>query len=876
MMTTTRLPCALLFVLVAAGNAGASPLATFVENHCLECHHAGEKSGGLDFAALPQDFSQPEVHARWVKIYDRVRKGEMPPREITDRPAADEQAAVLARLREKLIAADRAQAADSGRATYRRLTRTELEYTLRDLFGLEGVRIKADLPPDGSAHGFNKVGEALDISHVQMARYMETADKMLDLAIATRPEAPAVFRHRLFPADQYPFFVGLSGGDCVLLKNKCRDPAFPLLDEHLPKDKVHYFIQTVLRPAQGTVGCFRHTDDSFRPGFMNFSPILPGRYRFRLSVWSFWWDQGEVKPSPRTQVVGVRNDQGVIGFFDAPSLESKEHEFEVWMEANDTLWVNTASLELVHVYNLKGRAKEYQGPGIAYDWLDVEGPLQENWPPPSHQKLFGDLPLVQLEKTDGGPMLPARKPFPKRRANSRFPSHPNQHGGVSGVWSVEAVDPVSDAEQLLGEFLPQAFRRPVSEEQLARYVALVEGRLAAGDCFEEAMRYAYKAALCSPEFLFRIEPAGKLDDWAVASRLALFLWCSLPDEELRRLAAEGKLTKNQNALKQQVRRMIEDPKANRFVEDFLGQWLLLHEIAATTPDKRLYPEFIPYMQECMLEETQAYFRHLLRHDLGVRFFIDSDFAMVNRELADLYGIEESSDGHEIARVQLPRDSHRGGLLTQGGILKVTANGTTTSPVKRGAYVLDRILGLPPDPPPPSVAAIDPDVRGATTIREQLQLHRSDPSCASCHAKIDPPGFALESFDVIGGWRQRYRARDEGEKVNRKVGEGHYGVHYRLGQPVDCTGKSAEGAEFNGIEDYKALLLGRQRQIARNFLQRLIVYATGREVRFADREAVEAILDKCENVKEQTESNFGAFRIRSMLEQLVLSDFFLKK
>lgn len=878
------------FASSSATAADAPELAAFLEQHCTSCHSGEKPEAGFDLTTLSRDLSQGDAFAKWVQIHDRIQSGKMPPPGEA-RPDPKESERVLGLLGPDLIAADLARREAEGRATYRRLTRSEYETTLQDLLGLEGMPIKDELPADGTQSGFNKVGEALDISHVQMARYLETASHVLDRAIATRPAAPLPFATRYYAADTHGFLTGLTSGDCVLLKDKKRDPSLPLLDVQLPKEKMHYYIETVFKANQSAVGVFRHTDADFSPGFWRFSPLLPGRYKFRLSIWSFWWDKGEVLPSPKTQVAGVALQRGkTIGFFDAPSLESKEHAFEVWLEPNDAVLFNTASLELVHVYHQKGRSKEYQGPGIAVDYIDIEGPIHPAWPPVSHTRLFGDLPLAKLppqvkpmagQPADPlampGPTPPLRKPaVTQRRRGSAVPGNVNEHGKVEGVWTVSTSTPEVDADRLLADFLPRLFRRPVAKAQLARYVAIVQERLAAGDCFEDAMRMAYTAALCSPEFLFRIETPGKLDDYAVATRLSYFLWNSLPDDALLEAAARGELKRGGDSVRNQVRRMVKDPKFERFIEDFLAQWLALNEIGFTTPDKQLYPEFIPYMQDCMVGETQAYFRHLWRHNLGIANLADSDFAMLNAELGELYGIAEAPAGHEFWRVALPEDSRRGGLLTQASILKVTANGTLTSPVKRGAWIMDRLLGLPPDPPPPNIVGIDPDLRGATTIRQQLDLHRSHASCAGCHRQMDPPGFALESYDVIGRFRDRYRSKEQGDLVKLKVGEGHYGVSYKLGPAVDCSGETADGSPFATAEEFKAILLRDERQLARNYLERLLIYATGRAASFADRPAIEAILDKCGNVSPADRSNWGAYRMRSLMEELAASELFLCK
>ena len=329
------------------------------------------------------------------------------------------------------------------------------------------------------------------------------------------------------------------------------------------------------------------------------------------------------------------------------------------------------------------------------------------------------------------------------------------------------------------------------------------------------MRTAYKAALCSTDFLFLKERAGPLDDWALASRLSYFLWNSMPDRTLLDLAEKGKL-KDAATLRAQVERMLKDPKADRFVADFLDQWLELRDIEITTPDKKLYPEFGPFLRDSMVVESQAYFRELLRNDLGIRHIVAADFAMLNSRMAQHYRIPGVS-GSAFRKVPLPPDSHRGGFLTQASVLRVTANGTTTSPVKRGAWVMKQILGEPPAPPPADVPAVEPDIQGTVTIRQQLGKHRSDRTCAACHAKIDPPGFALESFDVIGGWRERYRSLGEGD-VPDPAKTGQKRVPYLWAQPVDASGETAAGAAFKDFEDFRTLLVKDERKLARNLAQ----------------------------------------------------------
>ncbi|HSJ01744.1 MAG TPA: DUF1592 domain-containing protein, partial [Verrucomicrobium sp.] len=362
--------------------------------------------------------------------------------------------------------------------------------------------------------------------------------------------------------------------------------------------------------------------------------------------------------------------------------------------------------------------------------------------------------------------------------------------------------------------------------------------------------------------LYLIEPPWPLDNPALATRLAYFLWNAAPDARLVSLAGDGSLRRPE-ILRAEVERLLQDPKSQRFVEDFLGQWLKLRSIAANDPDKQLYPEFSSYLQDCMVAESRAYFRELLDRNLDAAHLIRSDFAMLNEKLAVHYGVPGLT-GSQIRRVALPPDCPRGGFLTQAAVLKVTANGTTTSPVPRGAFVMARLLGQPPDPPPPNTPAVEPDVRGASTIREQLDLHRNNASCASCHAKIDPPGFALESFDVIGGFRTRYRSLGEGERGPRGSIDPLIGVAFTVGPPVDPSGTLPDGRKFAGIREFQENLTAHPEPLLRNLAQQLTIYATGRDIAFTDREQINAL------VQRTLEQGGG---IRTLVHELVLSPLF---
>ena len=469
---------------------------------------------------------------------------------------------------------------------------------------------------------------------------------------------------------------------------------------------------------------------------------------------------------------------------------------------------------------------EYLGPGLHIHWIEVEGPLPEEWPTAAYRCVFGD-------------------------------ANPKQ-------------GTLADAEAVLKAILPRAFRRPVTAEEEQPYRKIVADALAAGQPFTAALRMGLKAVLTSPKFLYLREPQNDLDDFALASRLSYFLWSTMPDETLLTLAGRGELRRPE-VLRAQIARMLQDSKSAAFTENFTGQWLNLRDIRATTPDKALYPEYDELLEWSAVRETRLFFQELLRHDLSVTNVIDSDFAWLNGRLAKQYQIPDVH-GVEFRKVALKPEYHRGGVLTQAAVLKVTANGTNTSPVTRGVFVLDRILGRPPSPPPPNVPAVEPDIRGAVTIREQLAKHRTTENCSGCHARIDPAGFALESYDVIGGYRDRYRTAggDRKQWVNNRVGPlAKYlaAYQYGLGREVETADAWPDGRPFADLAGLKQLLLADPERIARSVTEKLITYSTGGPVTLADRPAVDRILARARA------SDYG---LRSLVEAVITDPVFLRK
>ncbi|HEX8913742.1 MAG TPA: DUF1592 domain-containing protein, partial [Humisphaera sp.] len=586
--------------------------------------------------------------------------------------------------------------------------------------------------------------------------------------------------------------------------------------------------------------------------FGTFTAPAAGRYKLRFKTWTVWvgpgkgdkWhipDLDNVAPGTRSEPVVVYSETVPrilrrIGAFDAQP-EPGVAEIDTHLLAGETIRPDAARLFRSRPPNWRNPLATKDGcPGVVFGWLEVEGPIVEQWPTAGHKLLFGDLPVK-----------------------------PSKDGGIVEVVS---ADPKADARRLLSNFMARAYRRPVEPAEVARFAGVIDGAVATGSPFAEAMIAGYTAVLCSPSFVCVEERPGRLDDFAVATRLSLFLWNSPPDAELRTLAAKGELRKPE-VLRKQVDRLLDDPRSKRFVDAFLDYWLDLRKANNASPDESLYPDYYldDLLTESAVEETQRFFAEMLKGDLPARNVVASDFAIVNERLAAHYGLTGAAESVGFHKVKLPADSVRGGILTQASVLRVTANGTTTSPVVRGAWVMDRILGMPPLPPPPKVPAVEPDIRGAATIRQQLDKHRSDASCAACHVKIDPAGFALESFDVAGGWREKYRAVGGGGTPTAGIGKNGQRFAFHDGLPVDASGQLPDGRPFKDVKELKQQLLKDERQIARNLARQLLVFATGAPVRFGDRAQVEAILDR--SAKKQ----YGA---RSLVHEIVESELFLNK
>lgn len=773
-------------------------LRPFIEKHCADCHDAENAKGGLDFGKLPSDLSQAEHLAKWIRVFDRVDRGEMPPKKKA-RPEAGAQAAFTRTLGAQLLAADRTNQA----TVLRRLNRNEFEQTLNDLLGIN-EELAPMLPEDGRAQGFDKVGEALDLSSVHLQRVMDAARQALNAAL-NKGDAP----------EKLDKTIGFGDG-----RNA----------QHIGK--------SWHKLEDGSIVVF---NDAGYPALMaEFEAPIAGLYRVTLHGRSYQ----STKPVMVTVFSGPfgagtpTRFQGVQEF----TVAGNEVKFEVQLKARDKVRLFPDLREFDYNLNQKVGPAKYPGAGLAMKPMRVEGPLFAQWPGQGHKLMFGDLPNAPTAEAA------KRMKYERRRTQQ--------------MYEVTSAQPSVDGPRLIGRFLAQVMREKNRPGQAEPYVKLFESELKSGTSFEESLLSAYTAILCSPANLYFHEPNGRLDGWAVAARLSYLLWGTAPDDELRRLAASGALLKPAT-LRAQTNRLLDDPRARRFVRDFTDQWLSLRNIDATTPDKQLYPEYDDALKAAMLDETRLFFAEILAKNLPVADFLDSDWTMLNNRLARHYGIPDV-EGVAFRKVPLKPEYHRGGVLTHASVLKVSANGNNTSPVVRGAWVLDRILGTPPTPPPPGVPGVEPDIRGATTLRQMLEKHRTTESCNSCHAKIDPPGFALENYDVEGGWQTNYRSLGR----QFKSPPGLKRAQWRIGPSVDASGVTADGKTFADLREYKdKVLLADREAFTLALTRKLAAYGSGRAMGFADRAELARIAHDA-----FTHGN----GLRDLLHNLVQSEIFLSK
>ncbi|MGY8654879.1 MAG: DUF1592 domain-containing protein [Verrucomicrobiia bacterium] len=820
------------------------PIQSVIREACLTCHDSETAKGDLDLTKVPFELGNSKSRARWTHIHDRIEKGEMPPKS-KDLPP-EKRTGFLKILGAAIHDADLADASANGRGPVRRLTRVEYENNLRDLLELPHLDVRDKLPEDRDSHGFSKVSALLDMSRVQLEGYLDASETALAAAVAGDVKPTPSKLVRMTGTDLFPALTTYGEREAMFFARNGR--MVPISNAQLQK-----MTPKQRRDETLELALFRSAAWPFYGYPRGFRAQHDGAYRVRFSGRAVRQMRDyRIVPAYNPMPLSFRARQP-----SGPDVSGDVRETGGWMDLQPEPKTFETTIRLkqgeVFEYSLLGLPVPFirtdggfyydfppmprdGHPGAAFQWLEVEGPIpSQAWPPPSHCVLFGDLPI-----------RPATK-------GSRF--------------SVEVVseNQARDAKRLFRSFARRAARKPITEETLQTYLNLIAAKLKDGASFTESMMKGYQAFLCSGHVLYLSEPAkGAESQFAIASRLSHLLHNSSPDKRLRQLASSGKL-RVASTLHAEVERLIADKRFERFVEDFTDQWLDLRDLRRDIPDNRLYPEYRKddYLVDSMDRETRAFFRAMVRENLPATTLVDADFTFVNDRLARHYDLPRES-GSAMRRVSLPAWSPYGGLLTQASILKLTANGTSTSPVLRGVWAMEKLMGDPPPPPPKSVPAIEPDIRGATTIKTLLAKHTESKSCAACHARFDPVGFALENFDIMGAWRDRYRGMEKGQKITGIDRAGHPYTYY-VGAPVESAGKLLNGSKFENVHELKKLLAAEPRQLARNLLNQLTLYATGTPVRFSDRREIEVILDR---------SKANGYRVRDLLHGLIQSRIFL--
>ena len=779
-----------------------------LENYCYDCHADGLNKGNVAFDQFPSDQALVQNPELWFKVLKNVRAGIMPPAK-KDRPNADELRTLEKWIKYGAFGINPADP-DPGRVTLRRLNRAEYRSTIRELTGVD-FKAEEEFPPDDTGYGFDTIGDVLTVSPLLLEKYMEAAEKIVSEAV---PTVPRVVREETIPGNR--FRRDTDGGAVADGPRKIDDN-----DDDPRAGRGDVRILSFYKPAR-----LVHTH----------KVELGGTYRVTLELnvrGEFVFDPG------RTWVLFTVDDQ---------VLASEEFG-----------WHNGKTFKLE---------------------------FDQTWQPGEKKLAFELEPLTPADERKGGVDMRLVS------VQVRGPAEPEHWVRPKNFDRFFTKDPPADsaerkqyAREIIERFARRAYRRPVDPRTLDRLVAIAEdGYSAPGKRFEEGVQRAIVAVLASPRFVFRVEdadpasPAGSyplVDEYALASRLSYFLWSSMPDEELMRLADRGELRKQ---LPAQVKRMLADRRSQAFLENFPGQWLQVRDVEGISIDERSVlardsgedkamqrsqderrallakieklPEaerqkefekvraqfrnrrrFGPpavelngELRRAMRLETEKLFEYIVREDRSVLELIDSDYTFLNERLARHYGIE-GVKGNEVRKVELPKDSPRGGVLTHGSVLVVTSNPTRTSPVKRGLFVLDNLLGTPTPPPPADIPQFEESEKAFKdrdpTTREILQVHRENALCRSCHARMDPLGLALENFNALGMYRQTERK-----------------------QPLDVAGQLVTGEKFNGIKELKEILkTNRKADFYRCLTEKLMTYALGRGPEYYDVEAVDRVVER---------------------------------
>ena len=802
------------------GTTGLAPdVPIFVEKYCIECHDDLTTKGDRDFYPFLDEPNSPEQHLTLEEIMDQLNLGEMPPQKKgVPQPTDDERRKIVNEVRRYLIAAEEStQAPDT---VLRRLTRYEYKNSIRDILGID-PDIKdatALFPEDQKLHGFATVGEAQVISNHQLGLYLEAARNYLDQALVFDQERPETQTLHIKPNE---FTESTTGSTAVAYRALALDGSYVDIAHGEPADRRPNAPSSFSRNGMPQAGVYRVKVTAEGVGRLDhgYDPKILGvdtRQPIKLGVWF-----GSNRNALEKTTTRGRN---LVEIFTLKDNQAETFETEFWMPKGAVPffnWINGSGAakgpltRIVRAYHpeadqiskteadqmreggkaitdeevaqhnasLKTVASVYRGPRLRLRDIVIEGPIVESWPPANHTALVGPT-------TNGREV---------------------------------------DIPTVMARFAEKAYRRPVEQSEIAHHIGFVYQSIAEGDSYADAIKSGFSSLLTSPRFLYLDEGGAEEERgfgaYPLANRLSYFLWSTMPDDELLQAAAGKNLVSYQDVLTQ-AQRMIDDPRSKAFARHFTDGWLRLDKLGTMPPGPKQFPTYLKRrLEDAMRTETQMLVHHILRENRPITDFLDADYTFLNDNLAEHYGIP-NIEGETFRRVSLPANSRRRGLTGHGSVLTASANGVETSPVVRGVWLLESILGTPPSPPPPDVPAIEPDTRGVSTIREQLAKHRDVAACADCHSKIDPWGFALESFGPIGGWREKY---PQNGVLNR-------------GPKIDPSGTLPSGEEIENAADLRAALLERKDLVLRNLVRQLLTYGTGREPRLQDGEDIDQIVD----------------------------------
>ncbi len=772
----------------------------FLAQHCESCHGGAKQKGDLRVDTLERDFADSRVAGRWAEIMDRINSGEMPPKKEL-RPKPEAVARVAEWIAAQTTEAEAARQAASGElVAFRRLSREEYRNTIRDLLGVTyDANDPTGLPDDPDWQGFERIGAVLTLSPTHVEKYLAAAEAALNEALALGPQPESKITR------------------WTAAKMRVRDDLAAELAARRLLDQVRADIV----PNNGALDAHDLTvaatgEYAVRVQLSGLRPENGRPARLRLYATDLnrtILEQDVEAPEDRPVTLEIRTHlpagTHLIRIVNAVPGPNPEERASRPLNTKPFFQVKARQ-----PWQIKLTDEEFKPiwPTILLDWVEWEGPIQNAWPPPAHQRLFFGGDAATKDRTY--------------------------------------------AREILSRFATRAYRRPVQPSELERLVKVFEKARELGDTFESAVKTGLLAVLCSNRFLYLVEgsavsPSPGLTDWELASRLSYFLWGTMPDDRLLELAHEGSLHRR-DVLQAEVRRMMRDPKVLAFADSFPRQWLQLRRVGMFVPDKKLYPEYDEFLEKSMVAETTGFFREVLEHNLSVSEFLESDWSMLNEILAGHYGIAGVS-GESLRRVSLKPGDHRGGLLTQASVLSLTSDGTRHRPVHRGKWVLESIFGNPPPPPPPNAGTLKPTPPNEpkTSLRAKIEAHRDDANCASCHRKIDPLGLAFDQYDAIGRWRTEETVRD-GVGANPKL---------------DASGVLADGRPFADAAELKSLMVADLDKFAVAFTSKLTTFALRRGMTLDDRKEIAAIAARNKPVN---------YPLAALIESLVLSELFQKR